>query len=213
MPTVPIRKAAVLAAAFGQVVALSACAPPTSDWFDNGAHEPAAEPSACAVSEVPAPVPFDPFGHGRPNVPEGWLWQVITLDVRALSTVPHDRDWCVPMAIHVYASGPDGAALAMVDSLGQVRSLPYDSTVSTPWVGAYLVPAYDPTSPRFRDGAPQYSITLQATYLRERDMAHEVAPAAMRCAIGVSGVPVATDLAVAPAAFASCKLADNTYRP
>lgn len=184
------------------------------NWFANPAPTTPEPAAPCAVRDVPEATPFDPLTHGRPAVPDGWRWQVITLTVRALPPVDQDlhRDYCVPVAIHVYATLAESGALALVNVDGLPQSLPYDAIVNTPWTGAYLVPAYDPESPRFKSAPPAYSITLQATYLAERDFTG-AEPAALHCNLGLSGVPVASDTAITvDRASVFCELKNDTYR-
>jgi hypothetical protein len=143
--------------------------------------DPQPEPApTCAVRDLgSAETPDDPFAGSRPPlVPQGWYWQVITLDVRALPPVelaPPQNDQCVPVALHVYAT-QEGAPSVTVFDRGVAHPVPYDAIVTTPWVGTYFVFAYDPASPRFSGGrAPLYNVTLRATYLNERDF-NDVSP-------------------------------------
>lgn len=144
----------------------------------------------CAVREVPAPS-VDPKSTQRPaEVPPGWRWIVLSPEVRALKPNDQNRDYCVPVVIHVYASMAGAPPLTLLD--GPPHPMPYDASKLTPWTGSYLVLAYDPTSSRFQT-PPMYDIQLIATYYRDRDIAPDL-PTALRCSVLANGVTVAQDL-------------------
>lgn len=203
----------LLAALVATTVLASACTKPAPD--------PQPDPvPTCEVRDTGdiADVPFDPFSSARPPlVPQGWYWMVFTLDVRALppiSAPPPRFDQCVPVAIHVYAT-QEGAPSVTVFDNGIAHPVPYDATLTTPWVGTYFVLAYDPNSPRFIGRAPVYNITLQATYLNDRDFS-DVSPTALSCGISITGgQPISTDTVVLDKfqkGFVSCIFENHVYQ-
>jgi hypothetical protein len=165
-----------------------------------------------------ANAPYDPFTGRRPDlVPLGWYWMVVTLDVRALPPVtaaPPRFDQCVPVAIHVYAT-QEGAPSVTVFHDGIAHPVPYDAVLTTPWVGTWFVFAYDPKSPRYTGRPPRYDITLQATYLNERDFT-DVPPTALSCGITITGgLTIASNtvpLGRGQRAFVNCEFGDTTYQ-
>lgn len=182
------------------------------DWFGNEpSPTPKTEtPQACSAPTVPAPN----YGQvpGRPaEVPPGWRWVYIELEVRALKANDNLQDWCVPFALHVHGTGPAGAPVLMIDSNFLPRMMPYDGQKVTPWEGAHFIFAYDPGSPRF-PVPPEYFIDLIATYLPERDVFGEGPIAAFRCAIRINGAPVVQQIAVAGSPMTTrCQLRVNQY--
>lgn len=143
------------------------------DPFNN----PTENPKACAKRSVPAPKPYDPYTGNRPSeIPKGWRWQVVILEVRALEAVeltgPNAKpnEYCVPFAVHVYGRADYLPALTIFDK-GAVRKVPYDSQQNTPWM-TYFVLGYDPDSPRIvaAVNTPKYQIELLAKYLYDLDV-------------------------------------------
>lgn len=202
--------------AFVAVLSALAATACSKDWFGN---EPGATPTptidTCAAKEVPAPL-VDPIGRERPRVvPPGWAWIVIAPEVRALKRNDTVADYCVPFALHVYATMEGVPTVPMVGIAGQQVTLPYDAIKMTPWYGAYILLSYDPSSERWRNRAPTYEITLAATYLPERDLLNAGQLGAFRCALRANGATIVQGLKElsATTVATSCPLKANSYNP
>ena len=175
------------------LLTLSGCG---KDWFGNPTPTVTYTEDVCAVHEVETRLATtDPFSRMRPSeVPPGWRWIVIALEVRALKTNDLGREYCVPFGVHVYGTMTGGPVLAIMED-GLPHPLPYDRIRITPWSGTYFLLSYDPSSPRFATNPPVYSIELIATYLAERDItAIDGPPDAFRCALLVNGATVVADV-------------------
>jgi hypothetical protein len=148
----------------------------------------------CAVREVPVP-PTDPLSMRRPaEVLPGWAWAIVAPQVRALKANDTKADYCVPFALHVYATMEGVPAVPMIDPAGKQVFLPYDGVKVTPWFGAYMLFSYDPTSPRWQSRPPTYEVSVRATYLIDRDLLGVGDLAAFRCALKINGATVVQDL-------------------
>jgi len=75
-----------------------------------------------------------------------------------------------------------------------------------------MIFAYDPSSPRFAGGPPEYFVDVIATYLPERDTFGEGPIAAFRCAIRINGAPIQQQIAAAGTPMTvRCQLRLNLY--
>lgn len=186
------------------------------DWFGNE-QSPKATPTppTCAAKEVPAPQLSDILGGRRPTtVPPGWSWIVIALEVRALKSNDTVADYCVPFGLHVYATLEGAGVVPMIDPRAGQLTLPYDAIKTTPWTGAYLLFAYDPSSSRWTNHPPTYEVTVIATYMPERDMLGAGKLAAFRCALRANGATIVQDMKVAEAQMVTrCNLKASIYNP
>lgn len=166
------------------------------DFWGNPVPDPSAAPSMediCETGSAPAPA-YDPgFGGRPPDVRAGNSWIVVELEVRALSPTM-DRDFCIPIAVHVYFRSGEADAVAIGPA--GVESGPFDWITVTPLTNRFVALQYDPTEPRFQATPPRYEVHLDATYLRDRDTFNTEIPVALRCALKVKGATVVQDLAL-----------------
>jgi len=188
------------------------------DWFGNSTADPVENNDKCAARAVAAPTPTPLIG--RPDtVRDDEFWQRVTFEVRAYQTIQSGtngaylQDVCVPVAIHLYADF-DPRASGNIGGRSVRQGGPYDAITVTPWVDAYMVFAYDPQT--IPSGyVPHYTISLKATYLRERDVLNSQAPDTFTCAMKINGATVArgfsTNLSDLRGGYTECFLDGSTY--
>lgn len=173
----------------------------------------APRPQICDAGVVPAP-PDRAAGLRPTVVPPGWNWIAISPEVRALKANDTQADYCVPFAVHVYGTMVGAPTIPMFGAGGNQIVLPYDAILTTPWVGDYLLLAYNPNSERFRNTPPVYELTVIATYQGGTDVfggGHEMS--AFRCALKANGATVVQSLITKPPYTAQCSLKASAFNP
>jgi hypothetical protein len=188
-----------------------------ANWFGNEP-QPTPSPTECPIKEVAAPPDSSSLSINRPReVPPGYSWIVLALEVRALKANDTQADYCIPFMLHVAASQEGNPAPILMASLKSgVRTLPYDAQAITPWFGDRIMFAYDPRSERWRTKPPQYELHLSATYLQDLDLFNVGPLAAFRCVIQANGASIVQDLKTpskANATTATCNLTAAAYNP
>jgi len=184
-----------------------------TDFWGNPIPGPSDDGTKCVNAEpVAPPPPVDPASETRPpGVADGNSWIIFELEVRALGT-DSDRDYCIPVAVHIYTRSSEADAVAL-DSRSMVVG-PFDILTTTPWTGHYVALQYDPRLERFQGRPPAYEVHLDATYLDDRDIyvTGNPPPRALRCGIRIRGALVAQDIAVvADRSNVRCELRSNDY--
>lgn len=216
-----MRKTSAAVAALLALLLAAACGPPAGDGPAVSWNDP--NDDACVTRDVPAVPAFTTYDKPRPpllQTPEraDWPYQTISFEARALPPVdlPTGTEHCVPIALHVMVTGPtpddtSGPFVVLPDGV-TTGTLPYDTITTTPWVGAYVILAYNPKSERF-SSPPTYSVVFEVTYLEERD-APTNNPVGIRCAIHVADTEVTQVMTLtASSRFVHCDHTGRTYRP
>lgn len=205
------------------VISLTSCS--RGDFWGNPLPPP---DESCPTRTVPVPeVPFTPNNGRRPaEIPPGWKWQTIILQVRALNPkggrVWTTNEYCVPFAVHVYGNVSGDIPFVLFDS-GVAHELPYSKPRVTPWTTWFVI-GYDPESPRFKGHqTPKYYVDLQATYQAERDAnqtGYRGVPEAFGCTISLRKVTtvIASDTRAKPGtkpgdALVRCKHTGDRWFP